>query len=74
MVEAIKRGRPPKGTRRGKPLTIYVSESREQLFQSAYKHLDRLGKLPSTVTYNQARTHIIDYALDALIEKLEGQS
>lgn len=66
-----KRGRPPKGTRRGRPLTIYMSQPREALFQQAFDLMRAQGILPSTADVSQSRTEVIDHALDALIEKLE---
>jgi hypothetical protein len=66
-----KRGRPPKGARRGRPLTIYMSQPREELFQQAFNLMRQQGILPSTANVNQSRTEVIDHALDALIEKLE---
>jgi hypothetical protein len=68
--EPKKRGRPPKGSRRGRPLTIYVSQPREALFEQAFMLMREQGILPSTANVNQSRTEIIDHALDALIEKL----
>ena len=68
--ETKKRGRPPKGSRRGRPLTIYVSQPREALFEEAFSLMREQGILPSTANVNQSRTEIIDHALDALIEKL----
>ena len=68
--EPKKRGRPPKGSRRGRPLTIYVSQPREALFEQAFTLMREQGILPSTANVNQSRTEIIDHALDALIEKL----
>jgi hypothetical protein len=65
-----KRGRPPKGARRGRPLTIYMSQPREELFEQAFALMRELGILPSTANVNQSRTEVIDHALDALIEKL----
>ena len=69
--EPKKRGRPPKGSRRGRPLTIYVSQPREALFEQAFTLMREQGILPSTANVNQSRTEIIDHALDALIEKLK---
>lgn len=68
--EKRKRGRPPKGTRRGRPLTIYMSQPREALFQEAFDLMRARGILPSTANVNQSRTEVIDHALDALIDKL----
>lgn len=65
------RGRPPKGNRRGRPLTIYMSQPREDLFQEAFDLMREQGILPSTANVNQSRTEVIDHALDALIGKLK---
>lgn len=65
-----KRGRPPKGVHRGRPLSIYMSQAREELFRQAYELMREQGILPSTANLNQSRTEVIDHALDALIEKL----
>lgn len=74
MAEARKKpGRPPKGSRRGRPLTIYLSQSREALFEEAFDLLRERGMLPSTANVNQSRTEVIDYALDALIAKLQDE-
>ncbi|MGB7339068.1 MAG: hypothetical protein WBC91_09275 [Phototrophicaceae bacterium] len=69
-----KRGRPPKGTHRGRPLTIYMSQPREALFQQAFDLMREQGILPSTANVSQSRTEVIDHALDALIEKLKKQA
>lgn len=69
--EHKKRGRPPKGSRRGRPLTIYMSQPREALFEQAFALMREQGILPSTAHVNQSRTEVIDHALDALIEKLK---
>ncbi|MEO1163359.1 MAG: hypothetical protein AAFV98_06220 [Chloroflexota bacterium] len=69
-----KRGRPPKGTRRGRPLTIYMSQPREELFEKAFELMCEQGILPSTANVNQSRTEVIDHALDALIAKLKKKS
>ena len=71
--EPKKRGRPPKGTHRGRPLTIYMSQPREELFQKAFELMRENGILPSTSNVSQSRTEVIDHALDALIEKLEAR-
>lgn len=63
-------GRPPKGSKRGRPLTIYLSQPREELFEEAYDLMRERGMLPSTAQLNRSRTVIIDMALDALVEKL----
>ena len=70
VEEAKKRGRPPTGARRGKPLTIYITEPRERLFEEVFSLMRKRGILPSTANYSQCRTEIIDHALDALVEKL----
>lgn len=69
-----KRGRPPIGTRRGRPLTIYMSQPREERFAEAFTLMCEQGILPDTASVNQSRTEVIDHALDALIEKLKHQS
>lgn len=69
--ENKKRGRPPKGTHRGRPLTIYMSQPREDLFAQAFDLMREQGILPSTANVNQSRTEVIDHALDALIAKLK---
>jgi|GEM_PF-6928216 len=66
-----KRGRPPKGTHRGRPLTIYMSQPREALFKEAFELMREQGILPSTANVSQSRTEVIDHALDALIAKLK---
>ncbi len=66
-----KRGRPPKGKHRGRPLTIYMSQPREDLFAQAFDLMREQGILPSTANVNQSRTEVIDHALDALIAKLK---
>ncbi|MFW5748187.1 MAG: hypothetical protein ACOCYT_01095 [Chloroflexota bacterium] len=63
-------GRPPQGTRRGRPITIYLSEPREQLFEEAFELMQEHGLLPSTANINRSRALIIDHALDALLAKL----
>lgn len=70
--EQRKRGRPPKGSHRGRPLTIYMSQPREALFQEAFNLMREQGILPSTANVNQSRTEVIDHALDALIAKLKA--
>lgn len=69
--EQKKRGRPPKGKHRGRPLTIYMSQPREELFEQAFNLMREQGILPSTANVSQSRTEVIDHALDALIEKLK---
>ena len=66
-----KRGRPTAGAKRGRPLTIYVSYPREELFQEAFDLLVEHGLLPATAAINQSRSEIIDHALEALIAKLK---
>lgn len=66
-----KRGRPPAGKHRGRPLTIYMSQPREELFEEAFDLLKDVGMLPSTATINLSRSEVIDHALDALIHKLK---
>ncbi|GAB5492940.1 MAG: hypothetical protein Phog2KO_31550 [Phototrophicaceae bacterium] len=69
--DSKKRGRPPKGTHRGRPLTIYMSQPREELFIEAFNLMREQSILPSTANVNQSRTEVIDHALDALIAKLK---
>ena len=71
--DSKKRGRPPKGKHRGRPLTIYMSQPREELFKKAFDLMRSQGILPSTANVNQSRTEVIDHALDALIAKLKRQ-
>jgi hypothetical protein len=66
-----KRGRPPLGEQTGTRINLYLTEPREQLFERAYELLREKGMLPSTSSVNNSRTDIVDFALDALIEKLE---
>lgn len=66
-----KAGRPPQGTRRGRPITIYLSEPRERLFEEVFTLMQTQGILPSTADINRSRALIIDHALDALKAKLE---
>ena len=66
-----KPGRPPKGESRGKRINLYVTEPREELFEQAFTLLKARGMLPSTAQLRRSRTEIIDYALDALIQKLD---
>jgi hypothetical protein len=71
--EKKKRGRPPLGEQTGVRISLYLTEPREELFERAYKLLREKGMLPSTSSVNTSRTDIVDFALDALIEKLEKQ-
>lgn len=66
-----KRGRPPVGVHRGRPLTIYMSQPREELFIEAFDLMVELGYLPSTATINLSRTEVIDQALETFIKKLK---
>jgi len=66
-------GRPPKGGERGRPLTIYLSQPREKLFGEVFQLMKEKGLLPSTADINYSRALIIDHALDALNEKLQGK-
>ncbi|GAB5491131.1 MAG: hypothetical protein Phog2KO_13460 [Phototrophicaceae bacterium] len=68
---AKKRGRPPAGDVTGKRINIYFTEPREELFERAYNLLKGKGMLPSTATLSRSRTDVIDFALDALVAKLE---
>jgi hypothetical protein len=61
-----KAGRPPQGIRRGRPITIYLSEPRERLFEEVFQLMQSNGVLPSTADINRSRALIIDHALDAL--------
>jgi hypothetical protein len=63
-------GRPPQGSRRGRPVTIYLSEPREQLFAEVFDLMLNQGVLPSTANLNRSRAVIIDHALDALKARL----
>lgn len=65
-----KAGRPTEGARRGRPITIYLSEPREELFKEVFDLMQAEGFLPSTAELNRSRTLLIDHALDALKEKL----
>ena len=67
-----KRGRPPAGDKTGTRLNLYLTEPREELFQRAYDLLKSKGMLPSTSSLKRSRTDVVDFALDALIEKLEN--
>ncbi len=74
MSENInKGGRPPHGTKRGRPITIYMNQPREELFEQAFNLLKSKGMLPSTANINRSRTDVIDFALDALIAKLKQE-
>jgi hypothetical protein len=63
-------GRPPQGARRGRPITIYLSEPRERLFEDVFDLMLKHGVLPSTADINRSRALVIDHALDALKAKL----
>lgn len=67
-------GRPPEGNERGRPITIYLSEPRERLFEEVFLLMQQQGILPSTAKINRSRALMIDHALDALKEKLNGQN
>lgn len=67
-----KLGRKPDGESAGKRINIYFTEPREHLFERAYDLLKNKGMLPSTATLRRSRTDVIDFALDALIDKLEN--
>lgn len=69
-----KKGRPPIGDKRGRPLTIYMSQPREELFEEAFRLMREQGILPSTANVNQSRTEVIDHALDALLDKLKKRA
>lgn len=70
---AKQRGRPPAGDKTGTRLNLYLTEPREELFQRAYDLLKARGMLPSTSSLKRSRTDVVDFALDALIEKLEDE-
>lgn len=65
-------GRPPLGEQTGTRINLYLTEPREKLFERAFELLREKRMLPSTSTVNNSRTDIVDFALDALIEKLEN--
>lgn len=69
-----KPGRPPTGKTRGRRLNLYVTEPREILFERAFELLQNHDMLPTTAELRTSRTEIIDYALDALIKKLEEKT
>lgn len=71
---AKKKGRPPAGENTGTRLNLYLTEPREELFKRAYELLKEKGMLPSTSSLKRSRTDVVDFALDALIEKLENDS
>jgi hypothetical protein len=73
MTKQIGIGRPTKGEKRGRPLTIYLTQPREQRFEELFELLKTKGILPSTADINRSRAAIIDHALDALITKLKSQ-
>ena len=69
---AKRMGRPPAGEKTGTRINLYLTEPREELFKRAYELLRKNNMLPSTSDLRRSRTEIVDFALDALIEKLEG--
>lgn len=73
MSDSKKPGRPPAGENTGTRINLYLTEPREQLFERAFNLLKEQGKLPSTASLRRSRTDVIDFALDALIEKLENK-
>jgi hypothetical protein len=68
-----KAGRPPQGNRRGRPITIYLSEPRERLFEEVFDMMQEQNILPSTAEINRSRALIIDHALDALKARLTDE-
>lgn len=68
-----KPGRKPDGESAGKRINIYFTEPREELFERAFDLLKSKGMLPSIATLRRSRTEVIDFALDALIAKLEDE-
>ncbi len=64
-------GRPPDGSKRGRPLTIYLNQPRDARFQEAFQLLQTKGLLSADATLSRSRSHVIDFALQALIEKLK---
>lgn len=68
-----KPGRKPDGDSAGKRINIYFTEPREELFERAFDLLKTKGMLPSIATLRRSRTEVIDFALDALIAKLEDE-
>jgi len=68
---AKRMGRPPAGENTGTRINLYLTEPREELFKRAYELLRKNNMLPSTSDLRRSRTEIVDFALDALIEKLE---
>lgn len=73
MSDSKKPGRPPAGKNTGERVNIYFTEPRAELFEKAFYLLKEKGKLPSTADLRRSRTDVIDFALDALIEKLEKE-
>lgn len=69
-----RRRRPPDGRQLGRPLTIYFNQPRETRFQEAFKLLQTRGMLPATAIVSRSRSQVIDFALDALVEKLKTSS
>jgi hypothetical protein len=49
---------------------VYLSQPREELFEEAFNLLKKQKRLPITSELNNSRTEVIDYALEALLEKL----
>ena len=72
MNKQNKAGRPSIGENTGTRINIYFTEPREELFTKAFHLLKSKGMLPSTAELRRSRTDVIDFALDALIEKLES--
>jgi hypothetical protein len=72
MTEQPRRkpGRPPAGTRKGRSIMVYLSQPREELFEEAFRLLKSQKRLPITAELNNSRTEVIDYALEALLDKL----
>lgn len=73
MSDSKKAGRPPAGKNTGERVNIYFTEPRAELFEKAFNLLREKGKLPSTANLRSSRTDVIDFALDALVEKLENE-
>lgn len=67
-------GRPPDGNQRGRPLTVYLNQPREARFEEAFQLLQARGLLPTTAILNRSRSQVIDFALEALVEKLKTPS
>ena len=73
MTDENKVGRPPEGEKTGTRINIYFTEPRERLYTRAFNLLKAKGMLPSTAELRKSRTDVIDFALDALIQKLENE-